>query len=105
MRCKSSLYLTKGFTRKQLQEAIEKPAKLFDGKVEPALVNRLLNDMGFDSVRLPVLQHALIRMWHRATQEKTQPITLTFKHYQDIGGLKKALSKHANEAYEEFDSW
>jgi hypothetical protein len=60
-----SQYLTPRLTREQIRAAIVGPAKVFSGDVEPALVNRLVNDVGPDSDQLPLLQHALMRMWER----------------------------------------
>jgi WD40 repeat protein len=98
------LFLTPHLTREQLRLTIEGPAKVFGGQVEPRLVNHLLNEMNAnidgksDTLdRLPVLQHALMRMWTLAEKEKS-PI-LTLKHYEKIGGLANALSQHADEAY------
>ena len=53
-----SQFLTPRLTRDQRREAIEGPARVFDGRVEPALVNRLLNDMGSDPDQLPLMRHA-----------------------------------------------
>ncbi len=99
------LFLTPRLTREQLRLTIEGPAKVFGGQVEPRLVNRLLNEVNANiddksdtSDRLPVLQHALMRMWTLAEKEK--PPILTLKHYEKVGGLTNALSQHADEAYD-----
>ena len=104
----AGLFLTPRLTREQLRIAIEGPAKVFDGQLAPQLTNLLLNEMssppdekGNTPDRLPVLQHALMRMWDIAQAENIQQPTLTLKHYQQIGGLDNALSQHADEAYEE----
>jgi len=97
----AGLFLTPRLSREQLQEAIEGPANMFGGEIEPALVNRLLNDAGSDPDQLPLLQHALMRMWNLAVVDNPDQITLKTRHYQTIGGLTMALSKHADEAYAE----
>ncbi|MCP4698890.1 MAG: AAA family ATPase [Gammaproteobacteria bacterium] len=94
------LYLIPRLNREQLREAIETPAKVFGGSVQPALVNQLLNDAGSDPDQLPVLQHALMRMWHKTA---TQGGVLEMRHYQESGMLEYALSRHADEAYAELD--
>lgn len=109
------LFLTPRLTREQLRETIEGPANVFNGSIEPILVNRLLNDMGDDPNQLPSLQHALMRMWTLASQQilpnshqnngENQENILTLSHYQQIGRLENALSKHANEAYEELNAF
>jgi hypothetical protein len=51
-----SQYLTPRLIREQCRAAIVGPAKVCRGDVEPALVNRLLNDFGPDPDQLPLLQ-------------------------------------------------
>ncbi len=97
------IFLPPRLTRDQLQEAIELPAQVFGDEVEPALVNRLLNQVSNDQDQLPVLQHALMRMWRLAHAENPEQAILTLKHYNKIGGLEKALSQHADRAYAELD--
>jgi energy-coupling factor transporter ATP-binding protein EcfA2 len=98
-------FLTPRMTRGQARQAIEGPAQVFGGAVEPALVNRLLNDMGTDPDQLPLMQHVLMRMWTRASNSGGHPdqITLTLDDYKMIGGLSNALSNHANEAFDALD--
>ena len=67
-----SQFLTPRLTRDQRREAIEAPALVFDGRVEPALVNRLLNDMDAGPDQLPLMQHALMRCWTRAAARPTR---------------------------------
>jgi len=98
------LFLVPRLTRDQLREAIEGPARVFGGDVEAKLVNRLLNDVGRESDKLPLLQHVLMRMWTLAHFENPNQVTLTLEHYKKVGGLTEALSKHADEAYAELDS-
>jgi len=103
----NGLFLTPRLTRDQQRDAIELPAAVFGDHVEPALVNRLLNDMGQHPNQLPQLQHALMRMWRKAkgeTEIGKEGITLTLSHYKEIGGLENALSLHADKAYYELDS-
>ncbi|MCI5163312.1 MAG: tetratricopeptide repeat protein, partial [Candidatus Electrothrix sp. AX5] len=97
------LYLTPKMDRYQLQEAIEGPAEMFEGEVEPSLVNRMLNDLSGQQDQLPLLQHCLMRLWHQArTQGETAPC-LTLEAYEKLGGLRHALSDHASEAYAELN--
>ncbi len=91
-----SQFLTPRLSRDQLYEAIVTPARVFGGDIDPVLVNQLLNDAGNDFDQLPLLQHALMRMW-RLSDKKY----LTLDDYEHIGGFNHALSKHADEAYAE----
>src|SRR5215469_2804076 len=54
-------YLTPRLTREDLELAIAGPARVFGGRVEPRLLDRLINDFGSDPDQLPSLQHALAR--------------------------------------------
>ena len=62
-----SQFLAPRLTRDQRAAAITEPARVFGGDVEPGLVNRMLNDMGADPDQLPLMQHALMRMWDLAS--------------------------------------
>jgi WD40 repeat protein/energy-coupling factor transporter ATP-binding protein EcfA2 len=92
------LYLTPRLTREQLREAISLPAQLFGGTVEDALVNHLLNEAGNDPDQLPLLQHALMRLWENSADK-----TLTLDAYRRLDGLRGALDSHAEQAWAELD--
>ena len=98
-----SLYLVPRMTRDQLREAICGPVAVGGAEMTHRLVQRLLNDAGDDPDQLPLLQHALMRTWNLwvTSQQPAEPIDL--KHYEQIGRLGEALSKHADEAYLELD--
>ncbi len=93
------LFLTPRLTREQIHDAITEPALVFGASIEATLVNRLLNEIGNDPDQLPLLQHSLMRMWDLSNRNDNPTINLS--HYEQIGGLSKALSKHADEAYAE----
>jgi hypothetical protein len=93
-------YLTPRLTREDLELVIAGPARVFGGQVEPKLLNRLINDFGTDPDQLPLLQHALSRLWSRCTTSST-PRLLTIEDYQSIGGLSDALSNHCDEVFDE----
>jgi len=94
-------YLIPRLTREQLRNSIEAPAKVFGASVAPALVTRLLNDIGDDQDQLPVLQHALMRTWD-VWKERLEPeVEINLIHYETAGKMTEALSKHADEAFGE----
>ena len=95
-----SQFLTPKLTRTQRTQAIEGPARVFDAQVEPALVNRLLNDMGSGTDQLPLLQHALMRLWKGSDEASS----LNLAGYEMLGGLESALSDQADDAYNSLDS-
>jgi WD40 repeat protein/energy-coupling factor transporter ATP-binding protein EcfA2 len=100
-------FLAPRLTRDQLAEVIRRPAQLFGARIDEPLVNRLLNQLGNDPDQLPVLQHALMRMWTRkqaALTSQSGTLSLTAEDYALTGGLEDALSQHADEAYNSLDA-
>ena len=43
--------------------AIEKPIALTDARIEPGLVDLILDDVGDEPGNLPLLEHALLQLW------------------------------------------
>jgi WD40 repeat protein len=92
-------YLIPRLSRKQRRAAIEKPAHVGGGEIAAPLVHKLLNEVGDDADQLPILQHALMRIWdHWAADGNTDQL-ISLSHYQQVGGLSEALSQHADEVY------
>jgi tetratricopeptide (TPR) repeat protein len=87
------------------REAISGPLSLFNVKISPPLVNRLLNDARDDPNRLPILQHALMRTWDYWLKHPRDSRTIDIDDYDnaEVGGMDKALSLHADEAYKELN--
>ena len=96
-------YLVPNLTRSQLEEAIRKPIEKAGGTIEPELVERLLNDCGDELDQLPVLQHCLMRLWDRAGAETPAGGArhLTRATYDAIGRMTDALSRHADEIFDQ----
>jgi hypothetical protein len=59
-------YLCPRLSRDEIRSAVERPAQVFGGTVEPRLAARIVNDMGTDPDQLPLMQHALMRLWELA---------------------------------------
>ena len=104
-----SQYLIPRLTRNQLREVIEGPVALGGGQIAPRLVSQLLNDITDNQDQLPILQHALMRTWDQWRETGGQGDrgkggsggVIDLGHYEAIGGMEFALSRHADEAYEE----
>ena len=80
-------FLTPRLTRDQCREAIEGPAAVYGGQVEPALVTRMLNDMGGND-QLPLMQHILMLLWQQAVvRAEDHPPELTLADYENLGGI------------------
>jgi hypothetical protein len=94
-------FLVPSLTREQREEVIRHPLEpdRADSTIEPALVERLLNDVGSDVDQLPVLQHCLSRLWEIAGPSSPTPPRrqLRLEHYDALGGIADALSRHADE--------
>ncbi|HXI27003.1 MAG TPA: ATP-binding protein, partial [Vicinamibacterales bacterium] len=89
-------YLVPRMTREQRKEAIEVP--LGQVAIAPSLVQRLLNDAGDEPDQLPVLQHALMRTWHRWRRDDPERARrIEPADYAEIGGFEQAIDQHAEE--------
>jgi Domain of unknown function (DUF2610) len=115
-RINAGLYLTPRMGRDECREAIKGPASVIGFEVDPALVNRLLNDLGSfapwdtgarvdqaerisrQADQLPVMQHVLNRLWVQAdTESGGKPVVLRLADYDRLGGLSGALDAHGAE--------
>lgn len=94
-------YLIPRMTRDERRFAVTGPVGVTRGKISEPLINRLLNDVGDNPDQLPILQHALMRTWEywKAHRRDGEPIGLD--HYEAIGTMSDALSRHADEAFNE----
>ncbi len=109
----ASQFLTPRLTRDQSAEAIEGPLDQFHGEIAPEVVNQIVNEVGSDPDQLPLMQHALLRMWQLACDEAGVPsdagprspdtplVTLSEQHYGTAGRVAKALDLHASGIYAE----
>ena len=91
---KATFFLTP-LDASELREAIEKPANLIGLKFEQGLVNKLIKDVLGEEAALPLLQFTLLKLWdHRERNRITQ------EWYKRLGGGRLALSKSADEFYD-----
>jgi WD40 repeat protein/energy-coupling factor transporter ATP-binding protein EcfA2 len=83
-------------SRDDLRSAVETPAKMAGlSFAPPQLVDRILDDMGLEEGRLPLLQFALKETWG-----KREGARLTAEAYTEVGGVAGAIEKTAEDAYE-----
>jgi tetratricopeptide (TPR) repeat protein len=94
-------YLIPRMTRDQRREAITGPVAVGGGEIAARLVNRLLNDVGDNPDHLPILQHALMRTWELWAHDRRNGEPIDLRHYEGVGTMADALSRHADEAYAE----
>ncbi len=98
------LYLVPRMSRDELKSAITGPVGVGGATIAPRLVSRLLNHVGDDPDQLPILQHALMRTWERWEDEAKPDEPLDLAHYEAIGTMESALSRHAEECFTELDA-
>ncbi len=57
--------------------------------------------VGSDPDQLPILQHALARMWkHAAKRNSAEPrVGWDELHTDEVGGIREALSRHADRVF------
>jgi len=94
------LYLIPLMTRAQLREAVTGPVAVAEANISSALVTRVLNKIVENPERLPIMQHALMRTWNCWQEDHKDSEPLDLRHYEKVGGMAEALSKHADEAYD-----
>ena len=95
---KNSVLVPPYLTEADYRSAIVKPAKQVGLKVEPGLVEVLLQDLDRSAGDLPLLQFALQQLWEHRDNGK-----LTLKAYQELGGIKGALERQAQAIYDSLD--
>jgi WD40 repeat protein len=91
-------------TAEQVRNAVVQPAELIRVGVDQGLVAMLLNDLApadgggdaaYESGALPLLSHALLATWEHSSGEM-----LTVSDYVASGGIRDALTRTADQAYE-----
>jgi|ERR1700681_276528 len=98
------LFLVPRLTPDEMARAIEQPVLRGGEHVAPRLVARLLDDAGIDVDQLPILEHALMRTWDAWDKDHAAGAPLDLRHYEAIGEMRGALSKHANDIYDGLDA-
>ena len=79
-----------------LRDAICRPAELYQGKINPALADRMIADAQGEQDQLPLIQHGLMRLWDLATvTDGTRRLDMTL--YEKHGPLTRILDEHAEE--------
>ncbi|WP_017318556.1 nSTAND1 domain-containing NTPase [Mastigocladopsis repens] len=81
-------------SREELRAAIEQPAAQMQVRLENELTNKIINDVGEQSGRLPLLEFALTQLWSKQTDG-----WLAHQDYKEIGGVDEALAIHAEAVY------
>lgn len=96
-------YLVPRMTRAQMKRAVTAPIELANGKISPRLVQHITTDLGSNPDQLPILQHAMMRCWDYWKKNEISVEPMDLKHFKAIGDLDRALSSHADEAFNELN--
>ncbi|MBS0498260.1 MAG: AAA family ATPase, partial [Proteobacteria bacterium] len=106
----SGLYLTPRLRPEQLKSIITSPLALIGSDIDPVLVNRLMNTLDGED-ELPVLEHALLRMWNHARKNgrnriEEQDFAIICKPREGENDatspkLAFAIGNHASEIYDQ----
>ncbi len=96
----NSNYFVTGMQKESIWKAIEGPLKNTGVKIDPELVDLLIGEIGERNDQLPVLQHALMRIWTRWKELNETERPIGFSDFNAIGTIKDSISRHADEIYE-----
>ncbi|MEW5859394.1 MAG: CHAT domain-containing protein, partial [Cyanobacteriota bacterium] len=79
----------------ELRKAMEMQASHVGLRFEAGLSNLILDEVQGEPGAMPLLQHALLELWKRRHGR-----WLRCKEYEDIGGVKMAIAKTADNVYD-----
>ncbi|MCB1188948.1 MAG: TIR domain-containing protein [Leptospiraceae bacterium] len=82
----------------ELTLSIEKPAIETGLNLEKGLSELIVQAIGEEPGNLPLLEFCLLELWKK--QEKVDRGIMTISDYEELGGVKGALVKHADEVFE-----
>jgi hypothetical protein len=83
-------------THRHLRECIERRLALAAAQAEAGLIDSLLEDAGSEPGSLALLEHVLGQLWMKCGGAGC---TLTNQAYVDLGGMRGALGRHADQIY------
>lgn len=86
-------------TRDELERAVVTPAASVGVALEPGLTAEIIADVSREPGALPLLQYALTQ-----ALEATDSNTITLDVYHSIGGLTGALTRRAEQLYQDTDT-
>ena len=84
----------RSMNHQELVSVIENPVQRLGVTFETGLVERILEDVEDQPGNLPLLEFALTELWNKRPGQQ-----LTHHVYEDIGQVKGALARHADEKY------
>ncbi|MBD2603840.1 PD40 domain-containing protein [Scytonema hofmannii FACHB-248] len=91
--------IVSSMNKEELKDAIKKPAEKVGLEIEPELVTQMIADVAESPGMLPLLQHTLWTLWNQRKSDR-----LTVQAYINLGGIRGALEKTANQVYDDLSS-
>lgn len=82
----------------QLEDAVARPASRVGVDVAPQLVSLIVDEVADQPGALPLLQYTLTELFHRREDHQ-----LTVDAYREVGGVRGALVRRAEDIYGRFD--
>lgn len=95
----AGIFLLPRLSRSERRSAISGPAAVAGVTLSPVLLNRLVNDTDDATEQLPLLQHALNRMWAHRRHAAAVGGVLELVDYEAVGTSTMALDKHAEQLF------
>ncbi len=90
--------LVRSMQRDELRRAVEGPCERSGLRIEQELVDALVTDVEREPGGLPLLSSALLELWERRDGRRLRLAT-----YEQIGGVRGAVARLAEEAYGRLD--
>ncbi len=84
-------------TRSQVREVLKEPLRQYGTELTPRLMGWILNDFEENQTPLPILQHAMCRLWHHWKRFIKDPV-IDNMQYEAIQKLDRAIAFHAEYA-------
>ena len=82
-------------SEEELLQVIAEPAKRDNWQLLEGLLEQIVEDVGQEPGRLPLLSHALLETW-----ERRRGTVMTLGGYRDAGGVEGAIAQTAEETLE-----
>ncbi|HEX3475799.1 MAG TPA: protein kinase [Kofleriaceae bacterium] len=79
--------------RDGMREALLRPVEDSEHRLEPSLVDRMIDAVATTPGALPLLQFTAARLWERRDRDRRM---LTEASYEQLGGVEGALATHAD---------
>jgi WD40 repeat protein len=96
-----SNFLIPQMSREDFRDAVLGPVAVGGARIDPQLLQHILNTIEDKTDQLPVLQHVMMRTWNFWLQYNEPNTPIKMRDYEAAGKIENALSRHANEAYDE----